>query len=361
MRFGPDSQAQLLADTTSRWLAENCTAERVRHLCAHSTASCVVDEELETLALNAALVPQAYGGQGLGLFEAALIQEQLGASVAPASLFTAHVIATIAAMQSHEGNSETGRDALLADIAHGAMRPIIAIAEIAGQRADAGVALAGGCLAGKSLFACGRSDATHALVGTTDSTLAWAKCDDSRMEILPLPTIDRTRAVHELRFCELPCTALVTHQTGVERTLMAARILLAADTLGAATTMLQLAIAYAGERRQFGRAVGSFQAVKHLLAEMAARLEPCRAMVWQAAYAFDRNEDQAGLLALLTKAHLAEVGQFVARSAIEVHGGMGFTDLSGLHLWFKRIGANRQQLGGPERLREEAARLQGWF
>ena len=65
-------------------------------------------------------------------------------------------------------------------------------------------------------------------------------------------------------------------------------------------------------------------------------------------------------MSLLAKSHISEVGQFVARTATEVHGGMGFTDLLGLHYWFKRIGANRQLLGGPERLRAEAATLQGW-
>jgi len=65
-------------------------------------------------------------------------------------------------------------------------------------------------------------------------------------------------------------------------------------------------------------------------------------------------------MACLAKSHLSEVGKFVARTSTEVHGGMGFTDLLGLHYWFKRIGANRQLLGGPEKLRAEAAELQGW-
>lgn len=66
-------------------------------------------------------------------------------------------------------------------------------------------------------------------------------------------------------------------------------------------------------------------------------------------------------MACHAKAHLAEVGRFVARTATEVHGGMGFTDLMGLHYWFKRIGVNRQLLGSPERVREDAARVQGWI
>ena len=93
---------------------------------------------------------------------------------------------------------------------------------------------------------------------------------------------------------------------------------------------------------------------------MATMLEPCHAFVWHAAHAQDAIPEEARLLACHAKAHLDEVGREVARMATEVHGGMGFTDLLGLHFWLKRIGFNRQVLGGPERCREEAARLQGW-
>ena len=105
--------------------------------------------------------------------------------------------------------------------------------------------------------------------------------------------------------------------------------------------------------------IGSFQAVKHLCAEMAAELEPARALVWYAAYAFDHAPEEASLMAAHAKAHLSEIGRFIARTSTEVHGGIGITDLLGLHFWFKRIGVNRQLLGGPEKVREIAARVQG--
>ena len=83
-------------------------------------------------------------------------------------------------------------------------------------------------------------------------------------------------------------------------------------------------------------------------------------MVWYAGHAPDNVPEEARLMACHAKAHLAEVGQFVAKTATEVHGGMGFTDLLGLHYWFKRIGFNRQMLGAPELVREEAAQVQNW-
>ena len=96
-----------------------------------------------------------------------------------------------------------------------------------------------------------------------------------------------------------------------------------------------------------------------MCAEMAAELEPCRSLVWYAGHAVNAIPEEARLMICHAKAHLGEIGQFVARTSTEVHGGMGFTDLLGLHYWFKRIGFNRQILGAPELVREEAARVQG--
>ena len=107
--------------------------------------------------------------------------------------------------------------------------------------------------------------------------------------------------------------------------------------------------------------IASFQAVKHLCAEMVAELEPARALVWYAAHAFDAVPEDAALMALHAKAHLSEIGPAIVRTAVEVHGGIGFTDEQNLHYWFKRVGVDRQLLGAPESLREEAARLQGFI
>jgi alkylation response protein AidB-like acyl-CoA dehydrogenase len=141
----------------------------------------------------------------------------------------------------------------------------------------------------------------------------------------------------------------------------AARVVLAADILGASERALELAVAYAMQRRQFDRVIGSFQAVKHLCAEMLAELEPARSLVWYAAHAFDAVPEEASLVACHAKAHLSEIGPAIVRTATEVHGGIGFTDEQNLHHWFKRVGVDRQLLGSPELLRQQAARLQGWI
>ena len=199
------------------------------------------------------------------------------------------------------------------------------------------------------------------LVASRDAQLFLVARDAPGLTRRNLISIDRTRRVGELVFAEVAAELLPgSSDPGIAHRLIAhGRVMHAADTLGASQAMLDKAVAYAGTRQQFGRVIGSFQAVKHLCAEMAAALEPSRALVWYAAHALTALPDEARLYACHAKAHLAEVGTFVARTATEVHGGMGFTDLLGLHYWFKRIGLNRQLLGSPERARHEAAEMQG--
>jgi len=310
---------------------------------------------LSELGAGQILVPEAYEGLGLGLLDAALVQEALGAAVAPA----AHLGAAMAVAGIVQAGSDAQQAEWLARIGSGEVRIGVAVGEHVGAREGAGVTAADGKLSGKSLFALETAGASHVLVCDRDGGLHIASMSDAGLTRTELQTIDRTRDYAELVFEGVAATALAG-QGGADWMVLAGRLLLAADTLGAAQVMLDKAVAYALERKQFGRVIGSFQAVKHLCAEMAAQLEPARALVWHAAHAFDEDMDEAAVMICLAKAHLAEIGTFIARTSTEVHGGMGFTDLVGLHYWFKRIGANRQLLGGPEQVREDAARRQGW-
>jgi alkylation response protein AidB-like acyl-CoA dehydrogenase len=254
------------------------------------------------------------------------------------------------------GGSEAQQARWLARLATGSATAGVAISEpIAGARDGAGVEAAAGRLNGQALFVIDAAGADLLIVADRTGGLHLVEAPP---EPMTMNSIDATRRLSGVAFRDTPAEALGANPD-LERLRDAAWVMLAADTLGAAQAMLDKAVAYAGERRQFGRVIGSFQAVKHLCAEMAAELEPARALVWYAAYAFDAAPEEAALMAAHAKAHLAEIGRFVARTATEVHGGIGITDLLGLHYWFKRIGLNRQLLGGPERVREVAAQLQG--
>jgi alkylation response protein AidB-like acyl-CoA dehydrogenase len=205
--------------------------------------------------------------------------------------------------------------------------------------------------------------ATHYMIYLPEGHAAVVAADSPGVSARMHRTVDRTRPVVDVTFDGAESERLDAANSPVaaaRRVLDAGRVVLAADTLGAAQRMFDSAVAFAKERVQFGRVIGSFQGMKYTLAECITTLEPCRAMVWYAAYAQDALPDEARLTACHAKAHLGDVARDIARLATEAHGGMGFTDLLGLHYWFKRISFNRQMLGGPERCREEAAQLQGW-
>ena len=309
---------------------------------------------LTELGLPGLLVAEEHGGLGLGLLDAALAAEILGAHVAPAPFLGSAVLAPLALAAA---GSPTQKSAWLPRLAGGEIVAGAILHEaLAGARDAPGVTVKGGRLTGGSMFALDASGADILLVADRSGGLHLVEAKE--VHVTPLATIDATRRFAEVRFENAPAEPLAG-QGALDRLRDAAFIILAADMLGVAQAMLDKAVAYAQERCQFGRPIGSFQAVKHLCAEMAAELEPCRALVWYAAYAFDTIPAEAPLVAAHAKAHLAEVGRFVARTATEVHGGVGFTDLLGLHYWFKRLGVDRQIFGGPEHLRAHAANLQG--
>ena len=251
--------------------------------------------------------------------------------------------------------NEAGATDPLARMAAGDYRVGIAFGDVIGARKGQ-VSESGSTLSGQALFALD-AEADAYLVALNDGRVFLV--ETSALTRAPLTTIDHTRSVCELNFDASPACLVTDDMALLKQTILCGRAIQAADTLGAAQCMLDQAVAYSLERKQFNRVVGSFQAVKHMCAEMASQLEPCRAFVWYAGHAFDARIDDAAVTACHAKAHLAEVGQFVAKTSTEVHGGMGFTDLVGLHYWFKRIGFNRQLLGSPEAVRHEAAVLQG--
>jgi alkylation response protein AidB-like acyl-CoA dehydrogenase len=356
MRFALSEDQKMLQDSVARMLAEASPLERVRRFADDPTDRAAdVWQAVAEVGLTGLLVPEAYGGLGLGLVEAALASEALGAAVAPVA-FLGVALAPIALLR---GGTEAQRAEWLPKLASGEVMAAVAISEpIAGARDGAGLAAKDGRLSGKALFVPGGAGAGLIVAADMAGGLHLVRGDAAGLTRAPMPTIDDTRRLAELTFADTPAEPLSAND-GLTALRDAAWVILAADTLGASQAMLDKAVAYAKERRQFGRVIGSFQAVKHLCAEMAAELEPARALVWYAAYAFDNAPEEASLMAAHAKAHTSEIGRFIARTSTEVHGGIGITDLLGLHYWFKRIGQNRQLLGGPEKAREIAARVQG--
>lgn len=360
MEFGLSSEQKMLQDSLEATLNRACPLDRVRQAVSRAEPYAAdVWETLVELGLPGLLIDPEFGGLGLGGLEAALAAEALGRAVAPVPFVGACAMAPVLIGL---GGSAEQQARWLPGMASGGLLAGVAVAEQArGARDTAGVIADSGRLNGRALFAFDALGADILLVADISGGVHVVAADAAGLEIVPLTTIDRTRSACELILRDVEAEPLAGDvPTALAKAVDLGRVVLGADALGAAQRMLEKAVAYSLERVQFGRAIGSFQAVKHLCAEMAAELEPCRSLMWYAAHALDAAPDEASRMAAHFKSLAAEATTFVARSATEVHGGMGFTDLLGLHYWFKRIGFDRQALGGPERLREELAALQGW-
>jgi alkylation response protein AidB-like acyl-CoA dehydrogenase len=358
MYFGLSEDQTMLQDSVGRYLEQASELQRVRSFAeGDSGLAAELHDGLMELGVPLVLVPEEYGGLGMGVLEAALIQEIMGRYVVPSDFTAAYAMAI---MGVRAAGSDAQKSDWLGQIAGGGTRLGVGVTEAIGGRENSGLQVSGDKVSGRASFVLGAEMATHFLLGAGEQLIIIAR-DAAGVSETALTTIDKTRPVLTLDLSDVACELLAGDgKAAIAQMIDVGRVLLAADSFGAANMMIEKAVDYSKDREQFNRPSGSFQAVKHMCAEMAAQLEPCRSLVWYAAYAQDNDDDEAALVSRLAKAHLAEVGKFVARTSTEVHGGMGFTDLLGLHYWFKRIGANRQLLGGPEAVREEAAQLQGW-
>lgn len=361
MEFALTEEQRLLDESLRGHLSRTLTLDKLKAIA--NGAKGFDEGEWQALAdfgIAGLLVPEEHGGAGLGLLDAAVAAEALGYHAAPVAFAGAAVMAPLAVVQLASAAQQAE---WLPKMASGAMRVAVAFAGGTGQTGVAEATLDGAKLTGRIDGVIDAAGATHMLTLFPDGRAAMSELDAPGVRCEIKPTLDRTRPVASVTFSNAPAQVLNASnaaEAAVKGVRDAGRVMLAADTLGASQAMLDKAVAYAGERVQFGRVIASFQAVKHMAAEMATELEPCRALVWFAAHAHDAIPEEAHVAACHAKAHLAEVGRHVQTKATEMHGGMGFTELMGLELWYKRISLDRHMLGGPERCRHEAAVAQGW-
>jgi len=347
-----------LQDSINRALKKICPLARVRrHVEDHEPFPSDVWQGLVDLGITGLIIPESYGGLGMGVLDAALVAESLGQFVVPSPFLSSVILAPLAIL--HAGTIEQQKQ-WLPKMATGQLRIGMALSEFtAGRRSGAGLICRDQRLYGRSLFVLDEAGTHHFMVVDDEARLHVVDRNAPGLVVTALPTIDRTRSTVRLDFDGVTCIELGQSNPQVAQYLAdVARLLLAADMLGASSKMLEEAVNYAKQRQQFGRPIGAFQAVKHLCAEMAAELEPARSLVWYSGYALDEKMPDATLACLHAKSYLAEASRLISRSATEVHGGMGITDVLGLHYWFKRNAWSYQALGSPELLRELAAELQ---
>lgn len=360
MYFGLSEEQKSLEENINRFLEDNASLDVIKAVAnGESEKAHQVHQGIIDLGLSGLVVPEEYGGLELNMLFATVVASALGSGTAPVPYAGSYVMAPIAI---NLGGDEQQKSNWLPKIAGGECVIGVGLSEYVGAREDSGIEFSNGKLSGRCLFLIDGKDADAYLLADKSGQLYLVDSSSSGITVTELTTVDKTRTSIELVLDKVDAEILPnsSNREVIEKVLDAGRLMLAADTVGAAQVMLDKSVAYSLERKQFGRLIGSFQAVKHMCAEMAAELEPCHSMIWHAAHCQDNVPEEARLMACQTKAHVSEVGKQVSKTATEVHGGMGFTDELGLHYWFKRIGLNRQLLGSPELIREEAGRLQGF-
>ncbi|HXC50525.1 MAG TPA: acyl-CoA dehydrogenase family protein [Candidatus Limnocylindrales bacterium] len=354
MDFGLSDDQSMFQQSLRGFLAERVPTERVRAVMESASGhDAALIRQLADQGVTGILIPEEYGGTGLGLLDAALAAEELGRAAAPFSFHTAAVLAPLllAASASDKAKSEW-----LPRIAEG--KSLVSVI-LGAPRVN------GGRLRGSSMFVADANVADAFVVVCGDESspefhLIARGATGLRVE--PLATVDDTRRVGEVFFEDVAVDAstrleITDGAAMLARAIDAARVALAADALGAAERSLEEAVKYALTREQFGRVIGSFQAVKHMCAEVFAEVEPVRSLLWYAAFAWDEQKEDARAFAALLKSHATEVATEATTTCVQVYGGMGFTYECDMQLWFKRAGYDRQMFGSPTRLREIAADL----
>ena len=299
MYFGLSEEQSFFKDNIKKYLDDNATLDSIRHITNgdEKNLSREIHNGLLNLGINSLLIPEKYGGLGLDLLFAAVVSESLGGGIGPVPFIAPYVIAPKAILEA--GSSEQ-KEKYLSKIAVNEALFGVGFSEFIGKRNDAGVSFSNGALNGRSMFVLDAQTATHILLADKKGRIFIVEINSNNIEIVNLTTVDKTRQYAEVICKDLEAEILIGSENSQEpiiKAIDAGRIMLAADTLGAAQTMINKAVDYAKERKQFGRVIGSFQAVKHMCAEMAADLEPCYALVWHAAHCLDHSPSEARLMA----------------------------------------------------------------
>jgi alkylation response protein AidB-like acyl-CoA dehydrogenase len=359
MHFGLTQEQQLLQETVRGFVAGECPPPRLREIfdagVGHDPA---LWKGLAEIGIAGLTVPEELGGAGLGLLELALVMEELGAGALPGPSF-GHALACLAIQLA---GSEAQQRRWLPDLASGERIATVAFAE----RGDVWdpeswtLATDAETVRGAKRHVPHAAIADLIVLGLHGGRFAVALRGAPGMRIEDERGADRTRPIAELALDRTPAELLAGASSAAERVRDAALVMLAADAFGAAWRLTQLAVEYAKTRQQFGTPIAQFQAVKHQLADMATQIEPARGLFWYAGHAWDRIPAEAPRAAAIAKAHITARASEVARAAVELHGGLGFTWECDVQLWFKRAMFDRAWAGTPQHHHARIAALGDW-
>jgi len=366
MQFEFSEEQEAIRQATRSFLEEVSTPTEVRRVIKtpegyDADVWRALASDLELVGL---LIPQAHGGSGLGFVELAAVMQEMGRALLCAPYFASAVLAPVAIALLGD---EAAAARLLPDIASGLQRAALAVTETTpGVDAIETRARADGDgfrVSGRKPFVIDGFTADHLLIvarleGEAASLgLFCVESDAAGLERTPLDTLDPTRKQAHLEFKDSKAWAVgpPTEAAQIERVLARAAVALAAEQAGGAERTLEDTVAYVQLREQFGRPIGSFQAVKHKCADMLMAAESAKAAAQYSAWAASRNAEDADAAAAVAKATCSEAYLHNAGESLQLHGGIGFTWESDAHLHLKRARSSWQLLGPPSAHRETTA------
>ncbi len=314
--------------------------------------------ELGVLGLS---VPEADGGVGGTLVDQGIAVEELGAALATGPLFGTVYLAIPALVAASGG---TVRDELLGALVEGSRTAAFAVPDRAGAFDPAAVTVTGtDALTGTVERAVDADDADELLVAATgpDGVGLYAvDTSSTAVQRTGLVTLDLTRPQATVELTGAPARLIAGPDEAtrvIEHALQVGSTLLAAEQVGAAAHLLNLSVEYAKSRLQFGRPIGSFQAVKHRLAEGMVDLEHARSATYHAVWALTDGSDDPALAASIAQSLASAAFSRIAADTIQVHGGIGFTWEHQAHLFLKRATTDAALLGNAEAHRDRVAAL----
>lgn len=355
MQFGLSESQQILKDTARKFFAGESPIAAVRKAMETDTAyDAALWAKLAEQGFTGIITPEEYGGMGLGKVELILLMEEAGYALLPGPFFSTVALAgaVIEACASPEQKKK-----YLARIASGQARSTVALVEAAGSwdPASLQIASAGNKLTGTKLFVTDAAVADFMVVVARGSVFAVdAKADG--MSIEPMKGMDLARKIYAVEFKNTPAEKLA-NTNGLASALNVATAALCGEMVGGMQRALELTVAYAKTRKQFGKPIGIFQAVQHLCADMYLETESSRSATYYAAWALEENVPDAATSVSVAKMYASDASRTVGNRGIQVHGGMGFTWENDLHLYYRRAKASETMLGDATFHRERIARL----
>jgi alkylation response protein AidB-like acyl-CoA dehydrogenase len=363
MYFDLTDEQQAIKSTARELLAARYKSERIRELAESEHGFEQSDwEEMAELGWPGLALPEEWGGQGLGIVDLAVLFEEMGYALAPSPLLST----TVAGLVLATVGDDAQRERWLRPLASGEARGTIALFE-AGASATIGEfgmeAKADGdgvVLDGEKVLVMDAASADLLIVATADGRRHLVERAAEGVTVTPEKSIDLTRRLYSVRFDGVrvaPEATLAGFQEDYLPVLWRACTAIAAESTGIAQRTMEMAVEYAKDRRQFGRPIGSYQAVSHRCAQMLLETENSRSAVYGAAWAADAEPESLPLAASMAKAYASDAGWRIPDASIQVHGGIGFTWEHDLHFFLKRGKANAATFGTPSWHRERVADL----